>query len=51
MRKKEWLLYCMSSLHDVLEHYLNNPFNEDTHMQLNDGLVETYEAMHKYFLI
>ena len=50
MRKKQWLLVCMRSLHDVLEFYLENPFDEDTHMQLNDGLIDTFDAMHSYFM-
>ncbi len=50
MRKKQWLLVCMRSLHDLLEFYLENPFDEDTHMQLNDGLTDTFDAMHNYFM-
>lgn len=50
MRKKQWLLVCMRSLHDLLEFYLENPFDEDTHMQLNDGLTDTFDAMHSYFM-
>ena len=50
MRKKEWLMECMRSLHDLLEFYLENPFDEDTHMQLNDGLTDTFDAMHNYFM-
>lgn len=46
MRKKQWLLVCMRSLHDVLEFYLENPFDEDTHMQLNDGLIDTLSLIH-----
>ena len=51
MRKKEWLMECMRSLHDLLEFYLENPFDEDTHMQLNDGLTDTFDAMHNYFMV
>ena len=50
MRKKQWLLDYMRSLHDLLEFYLENPFDEDTHMQLNDGLTDTFDAMHSYFM-
>lgn len=48
--EKEWLMECMRSLHDLLEFYLENPFDEDTHMQLNDGLTDTFDAMHNYFM-
>ena len=50
MRKKQQLLVCMCSLYDLLEFYLENPFDEDTHMQLNDGLTDTFDAMHSYFM-
>ena len=33
-----------------VEFYLENPFDEDTHMQLNDGLTDTFDAMHSYFM-
>ena len=41
---------CRIKLHDLLEFYLANPFDEDTHMQLNDGLTDTFDAMHSYFM-
>ena len=50
MRKKQRLLDCMRELHDVLEMYLTVSFDEDTYMLLNDNLVDTFEAMHSYFM-
>ena len=49
-RKKQRLLDCMRELHDVLEMYLTVSFDEDTHMLLNDNLVDTFDAMHSYFM-
>ena len=34
MKKKEWLKECMRSLHDLLEFYLENPFDEDVVLQI-----------------
>lgn len=50
MRKKQRLLDCMRELHDVLEMYLTVSFDEDTYMLLNDNLVDTFDAMHSYFM-
>ena len=50
MRKKQRLLDCMRELHDVSEMYLTVSFDEDTYMLLNDNLVDTFEAMHSYFM-
>ena len=49
MNSKEYLIQSMQELHSVLTYYLEHPFDEDTHITLNDTLYETQYAMKKYF--
>lgn len=50
MTDEELLLYYMEDLNKTLDYYLHNPWDEDMHMRLNDGLVDTFVYMHHYFI-
>ncbi len=49
MTQKMELLHEMEELRDVLDHYLEEEFDENTHFELNHHLGYTQEAMQRYY--
>ena len=47
--QKELLLLDMKVLNNILSYYLENPFDDKTHIQLNNQLIHTQISMKLFY--